>query len=135
MFSQINQLCVPTNLEPESPRQSRERLISPSDLFSVLYGKTQPQQVNMKTPAIQGTSKFMATEGTQTGLPYNTFILMKKPYNHACARTREARSLARGVIHQSYVTLGNFRWHRLLSTRIINAVYVDVFAVLYLLIN
>lgn len=62
----INQLCVPPNLEPESPRQRRERLISPGDLFSVLYGKTQPQQVNMKTPAIQGTCQFMATEGTQT---------------------------------------------------------------------
>lgn len=64
---QLNQLCVPTKLEPDAARQNHDRLFSPSDLFAVLYGKSRLRRTKHEAPGIQGNTKFMAAEN-QTGL-------------------------------------------------------------------
>lgn len=66
----VNQIAVPTNLDTESSRHNCTRLFSPSELFSVLYGKTRLQPANEQVLSDQGTTQLVAVESISTACEF-----------------------------------------------------------------
>lgn len=81
---------MPSSLEAEPAHQIRTRLFTPSDVFSVLYGKTRTTQDNKDLLNTQVSAQLRTAAGINTGkLCFKLIIILclpKSSFTHAQLR-------------------------------------------------
>lgn len=64
---QLNQIALPSNLEPNAPSNQSPRYFTASEVFTVLYGQTTRWQVNKDELGSQSAGRFVAQEALNPG--------------------------------------------------------------------
>ena len=75
-FFQLRQLAMPVNFEAEPHQEGRSRMFSDNEVFSFLYGKTRPQEVNKDVVSAQSVTQASNTGKLRSDITFPCKILL-----------------------------------------------------------